>query len=264
MIGMSKAVWDYRYFILSSIKNDIVSKFSSSKLGFLWLIINPLAQVTIFALILSNVLSAKLPGITNKYSYAIYLMAGLLPWLLCSEIINRCLNMFIEKADLMKKINFPRITIPTIAVGSSLFNNLLLLSAVLAIFLILGHTITFAIFWIFPLLLILTLFSLSIGLILGIINIFIRDVSQVVPIAMQMLFWVTPIVYPRNIIPADYQPWLKLNPIFPIISSYQDVLIYGKNPSIATILIMGAIVLTMTILSLIIFRRASPEIVDVL
>ena len=68
---MIHGVWSYRGFILSSIKNEFVSRFARSKLGGLWMIIHPLAQVAIYALILSNVLSAKLPGIDNKYAYAL-------------------------------------------------------------------------------------------------------------------------------------------------------------------------------------------------
>ena len=98
------AIWRYRYFIFSSIKNDLRSRFIRSKLGGLWMIINPLAQVLIFALILSEVLAAKLPGIDNKYAYALYLMAGILGWSLFSETISRCLNLFIDNGNLMKKM----------------------------------------------------------------------------------------------------------------------------------------------------------------
>ena len=88
---MLRSLFAYRQFILSSIRNEIVSRFARSKLGGLWMIINPLAQVAIYALILSNVLAAKLPGIENKYAYAIYLMSGLLArysQMLCSKKLS--------------------------------------------------------------------------------------------------------------------------------------------------------------------------------
>ena len=78
MPGMIRSLWQYRHFILCSIQNELITRFARSKLGGLWMIINPLAQVAIYALILSSVLAAKLPGIDNKYAYAIYLMAGML------------------------------------------------------------------------------------------------------------------------------------------------------------------------------------------
>ena len=77
---MFRDLIQYRRFIFQSIYNELFSQFVRSKLGGLWVIINPLSQVLIYALILSNILAAKLPGIDNKYAYAIYLMAGLLSW----------------------------------------------------------------------------------------------------------------------------------------------------------------------------------------
>ncbi|MCO6716820.1 ABC transporter permease, partial [Streptomyces sp. CHB19.2] len=92
-------------------------------------IINPLAQVAIYALILSNVLATKLPGINNSYAYALYLMAGMLGWSLFSEVINRCLTLFVDQGNLLKKMSFPRITLPVIVMGSSLLNYELLFGA---------------------------------------------------------------------------------------------------------------------------------------
>ncbi len=93
MKALLLAAWRYRFFIVSSIKTEFRSKFVRSALGGLWMILNPLSQVLIFAFVLSAVLSAKLPGITNQYAYAIYLMAGTLGWSLFAEIVNRCLTL---------------------------------------------------------------------------------------------------------------------------------------------------------------------------
>ena len=126
MKGLLFDVWRYRFFMISSIKSDLRSKFVGSSLGGLWMILNPLSQVLIFTFVLSAVLSAKLPGINNQYAYAIYLMAGTLGWSLFSEIVNRCLTLFIDNANILKKLVFPKITLPLIVTGSALVNNLFL------------------------------------------------------------------------------------------------------------------------------------------
>src|SRR5690554_2306520 len=151
MVNMLRALMRYRHFVWSSIRNELVSRFARSKLGGLWMIVNPLAQVAIYALILSNVLAAKLPGIDNKYAYALYLMAGILAWSLFAEIVSRCLNLFIEQGNLMKKMRFPRITLPTIVVGSSLLNNFLLFIALIVVFASLGHMPQIQMLWLMPL-----------------------------------------------------------------------------------------------------------------
>ncbi len=264
MLRMLIALWGYHNFVLSSIRNELISRFARSKLGGFWMIINPLAQVAIYALILSNVLVAKLPGIDNQYAYAIYLMAGQLAWTLFSEIISRCLNLFIEQGNLMKKMNFPRITLPTIVVGSCLLNNVLLFVSVLGIFVALGHKFSLAMLWLIPLTLTVVTLALGIGLILGVMNVFLRDIGQIVPIILQMLFWFTPVVYPITIIPDSYRHWLLLNPMYPLVDAYQQILVYGKNPVWENVFGIAVIGLFLTLLSLFMFRRASAEMVDVL
>lgn len=264
MSDMLHSLWQYRYFVLSSIHNELISRFARSKLGGLWMIIHPLAQVAIYALILSNILSAKLPGIDNKYAYAIYLMSGLLAWTLFSEIIGRCLNLFIEQGSLMKKVQFPRITLPAIVVGTNLLNNGLLFIAMSGVFLLLGHHFSLVMVWLLPLTLLLTGFAVGIGLVLGVINVFVRDLGQVVPILLQMWFWFTPIVYPAEIIPQDYHYWLNFNPVYHFVSAYQDILLYGQAPEISGLTVIGASTILLLSLSLFLFRRSSAEIVDVL
>ncbi len=262
--GMFRGLWQYRSFVFSSIKNELVSRFVRSKLGGLWMIINPLAQVAIYALILSNVLAAKLPGIDNQYAYAIYLMAGQLAWALFNEVISRCLNLFIEQGNLMKKMSFPRITLPTIVAGSCLLNNVLLFISLLGVFALLGHQFSAAMLWLIPLTLIVVVLALGIGIILGVMNVFLRDIGQVVPIILQVLFWFTPIVYPVTIIPERYRHWLSFNPLFPITDAYQQILVYGIPPNWEDVLVVAAVGLFIALASLFMFRRASAEMVDAL
>jgi len=264
MFGMLRSLWHYRHFVLSSIRNEFVSRFAQSKLGGAWMIINPLAQVAIYALILSNVISAKLPGVENNYAYAIYLMSGLLAWTLFNDITARCLNLFIENGSLMKKMRFPRITLPGIVVGSALFNNALLFISMLFIFALLGHQFTIAMYWLLPLTFILVAFALGLGLVLGIINVFVRDVGQAVPIVLQMWFWLTPIVYPLTIIPEEYRHWFDLNPMYPIVDAYHSVLLHGNMPDTDGLLMYVGVAVALLLLGLFMFRRASEEMVDVL
>ena len=119
-----KSAWRYRSFIVSSIRNDFKMRFNRSKLGGLWMVLHPLALVLMYALVLSAVLSAKLPGIESRYACAIFLTAGMLSWSLFSEVVTRCLTIFIENGSLMQKVVFPKICLPLIVTGTALFNNI--------------------------------------------------------------------------------------------------------------------------------------------
>lgn len=262
MKSLLLSAWRYRFFIISSIKNELFTRFVRSGLGGLWMILNPLAQVLIFAFVLSSVLAAKLPGITNQYAYSIYLMAGTLGWSLFTEIVSRCLTMFIDNGNILKKLAFPRIALPLIVTGSALVNNILLFIAILAIFGLLGHLPSFALIWLPVLMVINIALALGVGLGLGVLNVFMRDIGQIVPVLLQFLYWFTPIVYMANIIPEQYGKWLELNPMLPIIKGYQNILLYNKEPEWQGMDVVILLTLTLLTFSFILFRKASPEMVD--
>lgn len=257
-----RAIWAYRYFILVSIRNELRARFTRSKLGGLWMVIHPLSQVLIFALILSEVLSAKLPGVDNKYAYALYLLAGMLFWSLFAETIGKFLTLFIDNGNLMKKMAFPRICLPIIAGGTMLVNNVLLCLAIFGVFAVLGHFPDHQVVWLPVLILVNLLLAMSLGMLLGILNVFMRDLGQVVPVVLSALFWLTPIVYNIHVLPERFQRWFALNPLHPLVASYQNVLVYGKAPAWGGLLmvILGTMALSLT--ALFVFRQASAEMVD--
>lgn len=258
------ATWTYRHFIISSIKVEFQARFSRSKLGGAWIILNPIAQVCIYALVLSHLMSSKIPGTNNKFAYIIYLMAGTLSWSLFSEIVTRCLTIFIDNASLLKKLAFPKICLPLIIFGSALVNNILLFLAISVVFGALGHWPSWTILWL-PLLILLTaMLATGLGLILGVLNVFIRDIGQIVPILLQFGFWVTPIVYMPNIISESYRHWFFINPMYAVVTSYHDVLVFGRVPEFRGLLLVSMLVLLLMIMSFYLFRKASPEMVDVL
>lgn len=264
MKDLLTAVWSYRHFIASSIRNDLRSRFARSKLGALWMILQPLAQVAIYALVLSQVLAAKLPGVTMAYAYPIYLMAGMLAWTLFSELLTRSMTMFIDNANIMKKIMFPRVCLPVITAGSALLNNFLLFLATIGVFAALGHWPTQSMLWLPLLVLINAAFGMALGLIFGVLNVFVRDVSQVIGVILQLWFWLTPVVYMGSIIPSRYQDLFQANPMYPIVAGYQDVMLYGRPPDMASLAVIGGSSLFMLGFALVLFRRAAPEMVDVL
>ncbi len=264
MFKQLRVLWHYRGFVQSAVINEFKIRYARSRLGLLWLIVQPLSQVVIYAVILSKVLSSKLPGVTTHYGYVLYLMSGMLAWHLFSEIVTRCSTVFIEQANLIKKMNFPRITLPMIVLGSSLVNHLMLMVASLFIFVCLGHFPGLEIVWLPVLIFALAAFSLGIGWILGMMSVFIRDLTQVTPILMQLIFWATPIVYPLEIIPERLQMLLLYNPLYPFIRAYQQLFLQHMAPNAQQLFFCILFPMVLLGFSYFVFRRASPEMADVL
>lgn len=261
---MLLAIWHYRHFILTSIRNDFRTRFARSKLGTTWTLLQPLALAAIYALVLGRVLAVQLPDTHKKYAYVIYLLGGLLGWNLFTELITRCLTIFVDNASLLKKMVFPRICLPLIVSGSCVVNNIVLLIATIIIFLLIGNYPGWLWLYLFMLMGITWLFGLALGVILGVLNVFVRDVAQVMNVVLQLWFWMTPIVYAIHTLPPAFAPILRFNPMFAIVSSYQQVLLWDNPPHFKT---LGAIVvlsLILLALGMSLFRRAAPDMVDVL
>jgi lipopolysaccharide transport system permease protein len=259
-----QSIWAYRYFIISSIKTEFKAKFVRSKFGGLWMIFHPLAQVLIYALVLSAVLKAKLSGIDSQYAYAIYLMAGMVGWNLFMDIASRSLSVFIDNGNLIQKMSFPKLTLPLIVIGSSLTNFFFLFLAMVVVFGFLGHSISFTILWIPVLILITITLATGVGLTLGILNVFIRDIGQIMTIIFQFWFWLTPIVYSKSMLPEKYQDFLYLNPMSGIIDGYHSVLVYNKAPNLELLIYPSILALSTFILALFLYQKSNKEMADLL
>lgn len=259
---MFKAVWQYRYFIFSSIKNDFKTRFVRSKIGGLWMVLHPLAMVLIYTLILSSLLKAKIPGIDTMYAYPIYLMAGILAWTIFLESVSRCLTIFVDNGNLIKKVSFPKLVLPLITAGTVTLNNLVLLLAMLIVFGFLGHYPGIQVLWLPVLFGITLMFGMSIGLILGVLNVFIRDIGQIVPVVLNFMFWLTPIVYTISVIPEAHQHWFSYNPMTHITAAFQEALLYNRMIDLVQLSKFVAASIVLLAIGLFMFKKASPEMVD--
>lgn len=261
---MLQALWQFRFFMVTSVHAELKSRFARSYLGGFWFILQPLAQAIIFSVVLSEVLGARLSQSGSKADYAIYVLSGMAAWGFFLEIMNRSLTIFTDNASVMKKIAFPRLCLPLIVLGSSLVNHGMVLLASMVIFTVLGHPPGWA--WlVLPLGMVLIAgFAFSIGLIVGIFNVFSRDVQQIVGIFLQIWFWLTPIAYPPGTLPQSFAWITALNPLIPLVAIYQRALLQYEWPTLPALWMPVAVMAILLPSAFFLFRRASPELVDVL
>jgi lipopolysaccharide transport system permease protein len=219
-------------------------------------------QAAIYALVLSELMVSKLPSVTNKEGFAIYLMSGLAAWGLFTEIITRCTTIFLDYSGMLKKISFPRLCLPIIVGGGALLNHIILLIASITVFLFLDHLPGIA--WIvLPIgMLLITTFAFGLGVLLGIFNVFVRDIGQVLSVVLQLWFWLTPIVYTVDILPKNME-WIELvNPMAPLVKIYQDAILFNNFPRWNDLLMPAIVAAILILLSFVVFKRASADLVD--
>jgi lipopolysaccharide transport system permease protein len=191
-------------------------------------------------------------------------MAGMLGWNLFSEVLSRSVNIFVVNGELIKKLSFPKITLPLVVIGSALVNNVLLFGAILVVFGLLGHFPDLTVFWL-PVMVGITLgIAAGLGIFLAILNVFIRDISQIMNILLQFWFWLTPVVYMQNIIPEKYRGWLYLNPMAAVVTGFQDILLYNKSPDFYGLLYPFVVAIVLLIVAFVIYKRGSEDMADAL
>ncbi|WP_370559471.1 ABC transporter permease [Edwardsiella tarda] len=255
-------IYRYRWFILGSVKREFQVKYKTSMLGAMWLILQPLAMILVYTLVFSQVMKTRLPGTGGVYMYSIYLCIGIITWGLFSEIVTRCTNIFIESAGILKKLNFPRICLPIIVTISAIINFAIIYTLFILFLLFTGNLHPINLIQIIPLLMVQIVFSVGLGMILGILNVFFRDVGQFVGILLQFWFWFTPIVYVLDALPEKAREILSYNPLAILVENYQRIYIHQQPidwMSIFPVLISGGI---LCVLGFSLFRKHSSDMVD--
>ena len=260
--GLLRGVLAYRGFIVGSVKREFQSKYTNSLLGAAWMVLNPLAMIVVYTVVFSRVMNSRLPGADSSFGYSIYLCAGSLTWGLFSEIVGRAQNVFIDNANILKKLSFPRICLPIVVVLNAGL-NFCIVFALFTIFLVAsGNFPGWAFLAIVPVLAVQIVFAIGLGMVLGVLNVFFRDVGQFFGIALQFWFWFTPIVYPLAVLQSDIAGVVAMNPMTSLVAAYQGILVSGLWPQWTSLLPVAVAGVLLCALGLHLFRRHSGEMVD--
>ncbi|WP_322845361.1 ABC transporter permease [Pseudomonas sp. B33.4] len=262
LLSLYRSLHEYRGFILGSVQREFQARYRNSLFGALWPIFNPLSMIIVYTVIFSHIMRARLPGVDDSMAYSIYLCAGLLAWGLFSEVTLRSQNMFLDNANLLKKISFPRVCLPVIVLINAGINFAIIIGLFLGFLLVTGRWPGMALLALVPLVALQMMLSAGLGMVLGVLNVFFRDVGQLFGICLQFWFWLTPIVYPISILPDWLQSLLQFNPLTNLIASYQNVFLYGQWPLWSSLLPAFVIGAVFCAVGLRLFRQRVGEMVD--
>ncbi len=255
-------IWNYRGFILGSVKREFQLKYQNSLLGVAWTVLQPLAMIIVYTVIFSKIMRARLPGVDSAFAYSVYLCAGVLTWALFAEITGRAQNVFLEHANLLKKLSFPRLCLPVIVVASASLNFVIIFGLFTAFLFISGNFPGWVFLALFPVLAIQIAFAIGLGMVLGVLNVFFRDVGQLFSVVLQFWFWLTPIVYSVSILPESVRPLIALNPMTGLMTAYQAILVSGKWPDWISLWPVSLLATLLCIWGMRLFRKNAGEMVD--
>lgn len=221
---------EHRGLISSMVKRDLTTRYKGSVMGLAWTVITPLVQILIFTLIFKVIFKASFGNEASVFGFAIYMFCGMLPWIAFSEGVQRAATTITDNVNLVKRVVFPIEALPVnlafSAITQQLFGTVVLLVLAAAF----EHALSPKMFLLPVLLIPQLLVTLGLGWLAASLGVFIRDTAQFTQLAMMTWFYLTPIIYPENVIPPQYRRLVDLNPLAPLVRSYRRILLEGAWP----------------------------------
>jgi len=253
----------YRRVVFSLAVRIFQSRYVGAGGGMLWSIVQPLATVFVFWIVFSIGFKAKGP---NDVPFVLYYMTAFLPWHFVNEVLNASTNTVIANRHLVKKMVFPTETLPIVEILVATVGHVILLAFTILLLLIHGVIPGLASLQIVYGYLSAVVLSLGLGWLLAAANVFHRDISQSLATLLNFWFWMTPVVWSVDMIPEKWRPLMMLNPMFHVVESYRNALLYNRLVWADTfqLLIFWFIVFLLCAGGAYVFRRLKPEFADVL
>ncbi|HOY31061.1 MAG TPA: ABC transporter permease [Bacteroidales bacterium] len=240
-----KATSASTYFHL--IYKNIQLKYKQTMFGFFWSLLQPALYLFIFVAIFSHIFQ-------SIHKYPLYILSGLLFFVYFSEGTNRLCLVFLKNASMIKSIGIPKSSYAITELGSEMVNFMLGLVPFLVIMYFMGLELSPTLLYIIPILLLFTVFIYSIGTILGSLNVFFRDIAILWSTLNPALFYLSPIAYSSDLVPADFRYLVYCNPLFHFLQIIRDVLYLGQPPSLHYSLICIAMTAIFFVIALLIYR----------
>lgn len=251
-----KEMCQYREFLKTSILKEFRGKYKKSFLGILWSFLSPLFQLLIYAIVFPFILK------NNIENYTVFLIVALMPWTFFNSTIIQSAACIVNNAGIVKKVYFPREILPISVTTSNLINFLITQFIVFIALIVSGIGFSKAII-VFPIIVIIQyILQLGFAFIFSAITVYIRDVEYIINIFMMLMFYLCPIVYEANMIPAQFLKFFKLNPMFHIISFYRTILYYKEIPNMLEVGELFIVCIIILLLGYKIFKKLQKRFAE--
>lgn len=249
MVKVFKNLYEYRELLKTNVKKEIRGKYKNSFLGVIWSFLNPLLQIMVYAIVFPLILK------NQQENYVIFLCAGLIPWTFFATAITRSASTMIENGNIIKKVYFPREILP-ISVVTSEAANFVISTIIILAFVIFGGMGLSKFVLFYPIVLLVQyILTLAISFIISSITVYFRDLQHLIGVALQLLFYATPIVYASDTIPADFAWLLKFNPMTYVINGYRDIFYNQTMPDIQSLMVVLGIAIVLCVVGYLVFTK---------
>jgi len=259
-----QSLWRNRKLIRSMVRRDMLSRYRGSFAGALWTFLNPLLLMATYAFIFGAVLKNRFGNDTSGVGYLLYFLAGMMPWLAFSEAVGRSPYVILEYRNFVKKLVFPLETLPVNLVIAGVVTEIFGLLIFLAGLFLARRSVPISVVWLPVLILPQLLLTAGLCWFLAALGIFVRDLAAVIGFILTLWFFLTPICYSEESLPAGALRILSLNPIFVLVRGYRAIFLQNRAPDFAPLAVLWIGSAAVAILGYAWFHRLRKSFADVI
>jgi lipopolysaccharide transport system permease protein len=253
-----RGLWPYRELLYFLTWRDVKIRYKQTLFGVAWAVMQPLFTMIVFTLFFGRLAGMPSDGVP----YPLFAYAGLLPWTFFANAITSSSNSLVGSANLITKVYFPRMIIPTAAVAAGLVDFAIAFVILIGLMAYYGVGVTWNMLMLLPLVALTTLLALGTGMLLSALNVKYRDVRFVLPFLVQLWMFVSPVIYPMSIVPETWQWVLALNPVSGIIENLRVALFGQRDFDWLSLATSAALTFALLIYSAYTFRRMEQSFAD--
>jgi ABC-type polysaccharide/polyol phosphate export permease len=253
-----------RALIGNLVLRDFQQRYVGSSMGWLWGIVHPAVMLISYWFVFGYVFKQKAPDHSGTTSFALYIFAGFLPWLLFQDSVQRSATSVVESSNLVTKTLFPSEVLPISIFFSNLMQHFLALLLLLGAVTVASQKIEPEVALVPVYLILLALFTVGVSWVVAGLQVFLRDTSQALAVLMTAWFWLTPIFFDRDRLPPWMRSLARLNPLAQVVDAYRRAILAGRLPAAEDFALLAGISGVTFILGGLFFRRTKRAFGDVL
>ena len=259
-----RKIYVQRGLIRNFVVRDLRNRYVGSFIGFFWSVIHPIVLLISYTFVFSIIFGQKPLPDTGTTSFSLFLFCSILPWLFFADTLQRSSTVVIDNANLVTKTLFPSEILPLTILLAGVVNHLIGFAILLGIIAFTLGKISLYILLVPVYFLLLMMFTLGISWLVASLNVFVRDISQVLSVILTFWFWFTPIFYSPDRFPAKLMFLVRWNPLAHVVIGYRDCLLRMRMPDLKVLLYLAAGSFFVFALGGLFFRNTKREFADVL
>ncbi|MBI3464463.1 MAG: ABC transporter permease [Planctomycetes bacterium] len=217
----------YRFVLYNLVTQELKVRYQRSVLGFFWTLLNPILMMAVLATVFSHLISMK--------DYALYLFAGMLPWVFFATSVDAGANCLIRAEGLIRKVYLPKMLFPIAAMLINLINLSLSMMALFLLLQVIAPRVSWSILTVPPAMVLLAVFTLGIGMLVATVNTFFRDFGHIVTVLLQAWYFLTPVIYSLDVLSEKLRRVIVWNPMSALLHLFHCAIYYRELPSGATV-----------------------------